>query len=162
MNPTATLNGHCGTLRVTVLGFEDSDATIGADGASNDAADGHEDPSEWIVARVEWESRTARIGHEGAILLTTELDALAAALADGGPRSRALRFIEPNFAITRSAPADGDTAERVTIAIAGEPQDGHPSFEASTWAAPAAVRAFGRALRRIAQSLRATPWPAFA
>jgi hypothetical protein len=107
--------------------------------------------------RVEWESPTARIWHEGAILLTTELDALVTALAgSSSPRSRELCFLEPNFALTRCGTPEGVTAERVRIAILGEPHDGTEAFEASTTALTDDIRAFGRSLQRIASSLRVT------
>jgi hypothetical protein len=146
---TATLNGHHGTLRLTVLGYELPDAT--------------DEGGEWLVARVEWESRTARVGHEGAILLTNELDALAAALAGGSDlRPCELRFLEPHFALTRCGTPEGGTAERVRIAILGDPPDGHEAFEASTAASTADIRAFGRALQKVAASLRVTACPAAA
>ena len=148
-NPTATLNGHHGTLRITILGFESPDAT-----------DAHD---EWLVARVEWESRTATVWHQGAILLSTELDTLAAALVGTSrPRCRSLRFIEPNFSMTRSASAEGATHERVTIAITGEPRDAEQAFEAATTGCPDEIRAFGRALQRVAASFRARAWRAAA
>ena len=149
-NTTATLNGHHGTLRVTVLGYEHPDMATIEGGA-------------WLVARVEWESRTARVSHEGAILLTTELDRLAAAMAGGSStRPRELRFIEPNFALTRSASADDASAERVSVAIMGEPHEGNQAFEASTTASSDDVRAFGRALQRVVASLRRLSLPAVA
>ena len=151
MNTTATMNGHHGALRITILGFEFPEAT--------DA------DREWLVARVEWESPTARITHQGAFLLTTELDELAAALAGPGrPRCRALRFTEPGFSMTRSASFRWPAPERVTIAIQGAPREGGPAFEVSTPVSTDELRTFGRQLQRIAASLRARAraWPAAA
>jgi hypothetical protein len=78
------------------------------------------------------------------------------------PGRRELRFIEPNFALTRVAPADAASAERVSLAIMGEPHEGHQAFEASTTASSSDVRAFGRALQRVVARLRRMSLPAVA
>jgi hypothetical protein len=169
-NTTATLNGHHGTLRVTIVGFEFSPCQRQAlarravrGRCPLEFPDATNESGDWLVARIEWESRTARVCHEGPILLTTELDELAAAMAGASSaRSRELRFIEPNFALTRSASTDCATSERVSIAILGEPHDGHEAFEARMTVSTPDVRAFGRALQRIATSLRAAAWRAVA
>jgi hypothetical protein len=72
---TATLTGHHGRLHITVLGFELPDAT--AEGG------------EWLVARVEWDSPTARVRHEdddGSDLGHLERS------SDSGRRERRLRY----------------------------------------------------------------------
>ena len=130
MNTAATLKGRFGTLRFAVLGYEYPDA------------EGQGDRN-WLVARVEWDSASSNVTHEGAILEADELRDLAAELS-GAESDRDHRFLEPNFALHL---ARGSVSITLNDAVC----DGASSFEVTTPVDPADVIAFGEALRRIAQ-----------
>ena len=136
MNTAATLKTRLGTLRFTVLRYEYPDAEGPGD-------------RNWLVARVVWESEFCRASHEGAILETQELRALAVALADRGAYGEH-GFLEPSFALLR-IPAEAGAPERVTITLYGEARHGEGRFEVTTPVDPADVIAFGEGLRRLAE-----------
>jgi hypothetical protein len=130
MKTTATLNGRLGTLRFTVVGYEFPDVDSGEDG-------------NWLVARVEWDSDSSKASHQGPILQTQELRALAAALSEGeSDVEHAL--LEPDFAL-RLAPG------RATITLSDEVCGGVVRFEVTSPVDAADVIAFGEGLRRIAE-----------
>jgi hypothetical protein len=140
MKTAATLKGRLGTLRFTVLGYEYPDAESPED-------------RNWLAARVEWESESSKASHEGAILQTHELRALAGALSDENSYGEHA-FLEPSVALRRSR-AESSVPERVTITLFGEARHGEGRFEVTTPVDPADVLAFGEGLRRIAEQFPA-------